>query len=280
MKPVVKAITYIRSRALCHHQFQQFLKEIDAEYGDVVYYTEVPWLSRSSALMRFYSLRQQISKFLAEKKQPMQELHDPFLLADLDFLVDITKHRNILKTSLQGPEAVLSQLYSQIKAFEARLQLVKRHLLEAIPNTAHFSALQEIMTRFPQSNVSAQTRRYALDISSLAEEFKARFQDFAAIKKEITLFSSPFSVDTDDVPNHLQLELIELQCDIESRNRHQQLSLANFYRQLDKDRFRESQVFAKNMLSLFGSTYLCEKTFSVMNINKNRGRAWLTDSHL
>jgi len=108
------------------------------------------------------------------------------------------------------------------------LQLFKRRLLEAIPNTAHFSALQEIMTRFPQSNFSAQMRRYALDISSLAEEFKARFQDFAAIEKEITLFFSPFSVDTDDVPNQLQLELIELQCDTESRNWHKQLSLANF----------------------------------------------------
>ena len=71
-------------------------------------------------------------------------------------------------------------------------------------------------------------RRYALDISSLAEEFKARFQDFAAIEKEITLFFSPFSVDTDDAPNQLQLELNELQCDTESRNRHKQLSLANF----------------------------------------------------
>ena len=136
------------------------------------------------------------------------------------------------------------------------------------------------MTRFPQSNFSAQTRRCALDISSLAEEFKARFQDFAAIEKEITLFSSPFSVETDDVPSHSQLELIEPQCDTESRNRHQQLSLANFYRQLDKDRFREIRVFAKNILSLFGSTYLCEKSFSVMNINMNRGRARLTDSHL
>ena len=125
-----------------------------------------------------------------------------------------------------------------------------------------------------------QTRRYALDISSLAEEFKGCFQDFAAIEKEIILFSSPFSVETDDVPNHLQLELIELQCDTESCNWHQQLSLANMYRQLDKDRFREIRVFAKNMLSFYGSTYLCEKTFSVMNINKNHGRARLTDSHL
>ena len=244
IKPVVKAIN-ICSRPLCHHQFQQFLNEIDAEYGDVVYYTDVRWLSRGSALMCFYSLRQQIGEFLAEKKQPMQELSDPLWLADLGFLVNITKHLTVLNTSLQGPEAVISQLYLQTKAFEAKLQLFKGHLLEAIPNTAHFSALQEIMTRFPQSNFSAQTRRYTLDISSLAEEFKARFQDFAAIKKEITLFSSPFSVDTDDVPNHLQLELIELQCDTESRNWHQQLSLANFYRQLDKDRFREIRdIFA------------------------------------
>ena len=189
--------------------------------------------------MRFYSLRQQIGKFLAEKKQPMQELSDPLWLADLGFLVDITKHLNVLNTSPQGPEAVISPLYSQIKAFEAKLQLFKRHLLEAIPNTAHFSALQVTMTRFPQSTFSVQTRRYALDISSLAEKFKAHFQDFAAFEKEISLFSSPFSVDTEYVPNHLQLELIELQCDTESRNRHQQLSLTNFYQQLDKDRFRE-----------------------------------------
>lgn len=280
MKPVIKTINFIRSRALCHHQFQQFLSEIHAEYGDVVYHTDVRWLSRGSALSRFYSLRQQIGEFLAEKGQPMQELSDPVWLADLGFLVDITKHLNALNTSLQGPDAVISQLYSHIKAFGTKLKLFERHLSQSQPNTAHFSALQEIMTRFPQSNVSAQMRRYASDISSLAEEFRQRFQDFAAIEKEIAIFSSPFSVDTDDVPDHLQLELIELQCDAESRSRHQQLSLANFYRQLDKDRFREIRAFAKKMLSLFGSTYLCEKTFSVMNLNKSRVRTRLTDSHL
>ncbi|KAJ8362532.1 hypothetical protein AAFF_G00369750 [Aldrovandia affinis] len=80
--------------------------------------------------------------------------------------------------------------------------------------------------------------------------------------------------------DHLQLELIELQCGAECRSRHQQLPLVNFYRQLDKGRFQEIRTFAKKMLSLFGSTYLCEKTFSVMNINKNRLRTRLSDSHL
>ena len=41
MKSVAKAIYFIWSKALCHHQFQQFLHDIEAEYGDVSYYSDV-----------------------------------------------------------------------------------------------------------------------------------------------------------------------------------------------------------------------------------------------
>ena len=81
------------------------------------------------------------------------------------------------------------------------------------------------------------------------------------MEKDISLFSSPFSADPDTAPHQLQLELIELQCDDELRGRQQQLSLTDFYRQLEKGRFPEMRTFAKRMLSLFGSTYLCEQTF-------------------
>ncbi|KAK3549650.1 hypothetical protein QTP86_005414 [Hemibagrus guttatus] len=230
MKPVIKVINYIRSKALCHRQFQQFLLDIQAEYGDVVYHNDVRWLSRGSALQRFYSLREEIGQFLAKKGQPMPELSDPFWLADLGFLVDITRHLNALNTSLRGQNAMVSQLYSHVKAFPTKLLLFQRHLSQAQPNTTHFPSLQKIMTSFPQNNISVQMRRYATDVSSLVEEFQQRFRDFAAIEKDIILFSSPFSVDPDDAPEHLQLELIELQCDAEYRSRHQQLPLVNFYR--------------------------------------------------
>ncbi|GAA6087534.1 general transcription factor II-I repeat domain-containing protein 2-like [Tachysurus ichikawai] len=46
MKPVIKTINYIRTKALCHRQFQQFLLDIQAEYGDVVYHNDARWLSR------------------------------------------------------------------------------------------------------------------------------------------------------------------------------------------------------------------------------------------
>ena len=188
MKPVIKAINYIRSRALCHRQFQQFLLDNQAEYGDVVYHNDVRWISRGSALQRFYSLRKEIRQFLEKKGQ----LSVPVWLVDFGFLVDVTRHLNALNTSLQGENAVVSQMYSHIKAFGTKLQLFQRHLSQTQPNTTHFPSLQEIMTSFPENNISAQMRRYAADISSLAEEFQQRFQDFAAIEKEITLFFLSF----------------------------------------------------------------------------------------
>lgn len=85
---------------------------------------------------------------------------------------------NALNTSLQGLNAVVSQLYSHIK-----LLLFQRHLSQTQPNTTHFPSLQEIMTSFPQTNISTQMRRYVADISSLVEEFQHRFQDFAAVRR-------------------------------------------------------------------------------------------------
>ena len=79
-----------------------------------MYHTDVRWLSRGSALQRFYSLKEEIGQFLAKKGQPMSELTDPVWLADFGFLVDIPRHLNALNTSFQGKNALISQLYSDI----------------------------------------------------------------------------------------------------------------------------------------------------------------------
>lgn len=141
----------------------------------------------------------------------MEELSDPVCLADLAFMVDTTKHLNVLNVNLQGQDAVVSQLYAHIKAF-AKLQLFQRHLSRKEPCIAHFPALKEVIDSFPQDNIGAQMMSYATAIASLSMEFNKRFCDFAVIEKDMLLFSS-FSVDPDDAPPQLQMELIELQCD-------------------------------------------------------------------
>ena len=40
MKKVVSTINFIKSRALNHRQFQQFLEDVEAECGDLIYYCE------------------------------------------------------------------------------------------------------------------------------------------------------------------------------------------------------------------------------------------------
>jgi hypothetical protein len=56
MSVVISSINFIRKNSLGHRQFQHFLAEIELEYGDVIYFTEVRWLSRGAALKRFFDL--------------------------------------------------------------------------------------------------------------------------------------------------------------------------------------------------------------------------------
>ena len=180
MNPVVKAINFIRSKALNHRQFHQYLLDMDAEYGDVLYHNDVRWLSRGTALQRFFfSLRKEIGQFLSDKGKPMEELSDPAWLSDFAFMVDITHHLNELNTKLQGKDTVVSQLYAHIKAFVNELRLFKHHLSQKEPDTTQFPALREVQDSIPRGNAGAQTRkRYVAAITSLSDEFNGRFQDF------------------------------------------------------------------------------------------------------
>lgn len=71
----------------------------------------------------------------------------------------------------KGANAVVSQLYSYIKAFGTKLLLFQRQLTQTQPNTTHFPSLQENMTSFSENNICSQMRRYSENISSLNEEF-------------------------------------------------------------------------------------------------------------
>lgn len=111
-------------------------------------------------------------------------------------------------------------------------------------------------------------------------EFNQHFQDFPAIDNDIKMFSTPFSVNV-EVQENVQLELIELQCDDSLRSRHQ--FFFSPVRVLPE--FRNIQILlikrhAQSMMSLFGSTYICEQSFSLMMLKKCSLRASLSDSNL
>jgi hypothetical protein len=56
MDTIIKTVNFIRASALNHCEFVAFFKEVENEYGEIIYYTNVTWLSRGSVLKRFFDL--------------------------------------------------------------------------------------------------------------------------------------------------------------------------------------------------------------------------------
>uniref|UniRef100_A0A3Q4NAB6 Cugbp, Elav-like family member 1 n=1 Tax=Neolamprologus brichardi TaxID=32507 RepID=A0A3Q4NAB6_NEOBR len=108
--------------------------------------------------------------------------------------------------------------------------------LTAVTNAAQYSkfpiATGNKNHQFSTDEYQCAYEENRADVSFLAEQFQQRVLDLAG-------FSSPFSVNPGDAPDHLQVALIKLQCDAECHIWHQQLLLFNFYHQL----YESSKIF-------------------------------------
>ena len=84
-----------------------------------------------------------------------------------------------------------------------------------------------------------------------------------------------------------QLEIIDIQTHTGLKSKFQELcqsptapDLKAFWKCVPKSDFPELNDMALRFVCKFGSTYICEKTFSTMNYIKSKYRSTLTDFHL
>lgn len=268
---VIKTINFIRAKGLNHRQFQEFLKVMGTEFADVCYYTEVGWLSKGQMLKRFYNLRTEIKIFMETKGKPVTEFEDEEWVLDLAFLVDITEHLNDLNLRLQGKNQLINNMFQTITAFERKLKLW--HCQIKLNDLTHFSTLA--------AHKPVSCTKYAALVFDLIKEFQCRFQDFRKNEENFKLFSTPFSLDINKLPSNLQMECIELQSDIQLKEKFGNVSLLEFYKNhLPCDKYPNFYNHALLMSSAFGSTYICEQLFSKMKYTKNQHRTKITDKHL
>uniref|UniRef100_A0A674JUH9 SPIN-DOC-like zinc-finger domain-containing protein n=1 Tax=Terrapene triunguis TaxID=2587831 RepID=A0A674JUH9_9SAUR len=274
MSVVVSIVNLIRSRGLKHRTFRAFLEGEDAECSDLIYHTEVRWLSRGRVLQRFVALKEEIAKFLENGPIKFPELENESWNQDLFFFCDITAHLNDLNIQLQGKNQLIFQMCAAVKAFKMKLKLFRSQLSKG--EMCHFPTCAQ---RIPQNKHAELGEKYAKHINLLIEEFDRRLTLSKDDDIQLKLIEDPFSVDPEEVTQDLQLEVIELQCSAVYRNKHRESSLWDFYKSLDDEKYKNLIEVALKTFSIFGSTYICEQTFSIMNMNKNKQRSSLTDDH-
>ncbi|XP_067949860.1 general transcription factor II-I repeat domain-containing protein 2-like [Watersipora subatra] len=273
MDVVVKTVNYIRSRGLNHRQFTSFLADMESEYGELIYHTEVRWLSRGKVLRRFFALRHEIASFMTMKNKAVPLLTDSTFQCNLAFLTDITDHLNTLNIKLQGKQQIITQMYDSVKSFRVKLRLWMKQLGEG--NLAHFSTLNSL------GNVETKClKEYADLMSELLQQFDVRFADFKLLEPQFQLFSTPFAVEIDAIAEELQMELVELQCDTILKQKYAEVGIPEFYTFLSRERFPRLLSATARILPMFGSTFACEQFFSSMKVNKSVLRSQLTNEHL
>ena len=57
----IKVVNSILANKLHHRQFKKILEEAESQYGDIVYFCPVRWLSRGLMLSQVYVLRNKIA---------------------------------------------------------------------------------------------------------------------------------------------------------------------------------------------------------------------------
>ncbi|XP_005344722.1 general transcription factor II-I repeat domain-containing protein 2 isoform X1 [Microtus ochrogaster] len=263
MDVVVDSVNCICSRGMNHGDFTTLLYELDSQYGSLLYHTSLKWLGRGLVLRRFFESLEEIDLFMSSRGKPVPQLSSQDWILDLAFLVDMTTHLNTLDASLQGHSQMVTQMYDFIRAFLTKLCLWETHL--ASNNLAHFPTLKLV------SQSESDGLNYIPKIAELKTEFQRRLADFKAWEKELTLLSSPFSVQIDSVPEELQMEVIDLQCNTALRTKYDKVGVPDFYKHLWSS-YPRYRLHCAKMLSMFSSTHICEQLFSIMKLSKKEAQ--------
>nr|KAF6336872.1 hypothetical protein mMyoMyo1_012078 [Myotis myotis] len=257
MDIVIYTITWLHSHGSTHRKFSALFSELDTQYGHLTY-MELKWLSRGMVLRQFFELLEEIDIFMSSKGKSVPQLRNKDWVKDLAFLVDIMTYVNMLDVALQGHSQMVTQMYHAVRSFLAKLCLWETHL--ARNNLAHFPTLRLV------SENESDGLNYIPKIKELKTEFQKRFSDFKLYENELILFSSPFSININNVNEELQMEVIELQHNTILKTKYDDVGIPEFFKYLGNSYPKYKNHCAK-ILSMFGSTYICEQLFSVMTQN-------------
>ncbi|XP_065148348.1 general transcription factor II-I repeat domain-containing protein 2-like [Paramisgurnus dabryanus] len=295
MATVVKIVNFIVKRSsLTHRQFQSLLEEMDSTYKDIPLHSAVRWLSCGKVLERFVGCFDSVKAFLAEKGQVYNELDDETWVLKLMFLADITGHLNELNLRLQGAEQTILNMFETWASFVDKLTIFSRDI-----SSSKFQYFKHVRELSAQRSIN--TGEISKYISELESEFKTRFGDFRKYGPMFPFLINPESFDGHEFDESLigwmntqdmEMQLIELKTsalwmtkfaelrkELETTAGNNQGSCIFTCWASLPEKFCCLKRLALALLTVFGSTYLCEQIFSHMNSVLSPSRNRLSVDH-
>ncbi|XP_054767064.2 SCAN domain-containing protein 3-like [Lytechinus pictus] len=286
LNKLIEIVNFLRAKSSKQHRdLRTFLQDEEAEYFDIPLHTAVRWLSKGEVLKRMWTLRAHIVSYLGQSTDVRAKKHLGFMTDDgmmtkIAFLVDIFTHLNGLNLKLQGRGKSLAACRKTVKTFQGMLPV---YLKDLTKDKKYFPTLKEYG---PNAIVGAEF------VQKLMDEFHTRFADFKNLDSILLVVTQPFLVDPTDErwleqagaispdmsQQDLQEQLIELQADDELKLQFNGQELEKFWIELTG--FPVLRSMSTKILTIFGSTYICEQCFSNMNFIKNKYRNRITNTHL
>jgi hypothetical protein len=140
--------------------------------------------------------------FLDMKGNSFPQLTDRDWMHDFAFCIDIAQYLNELHNSLQGTNQLISKMFAKIKVFKSKLQLWELQL-----RSNNLAPLPTLRTKKP-SDIRNMLKKFRFYNKNLTLNFK----NFKNMRPLLVLFSTPFDVNVETVPDNSQLEITDLQC--------------------------------------------------------------------
>lgn len=319
MSLVIRVVNFIVARALNDRQFNALLEEVGNQYPGLILHNNVRWLSRGKVLNRFAACLSEIRIFLEMKGVKHPELDNTAWLLHFHYLVDITGHLNQLNVKMQGIGNTISSLQQAVFAFESKLEVFLRDIetgrLLHFGGLQQFR--DACLASDPTQHLDLQ--QLADYTSNLLQSFKARFGEFRANTGLFKFITHPHECEVDKInlmciPGvsiaDFELEVADLKASdiwmtkFKSLNEElerlarQRAELAREHKWSEIKKLQpEDQLILKTwnelpvtyhtmqrvciaVLTMFGSTYACEQSFSHMRNIKTNLRSRLTDGSL
>lgn len=240
-------------------------------------------------------------------------LKSPCFLKRLNFIVDILKLMNQINLQLQGKHNYIGNMLETINKFDTSLELLNDDIMNSRIESQNFFFLHKYLSESEstlEENMKNEFSRFITD--HFLHQLRERFQDIKHIEKVFDFLIDPLNfnvknyslireicekLDLND-PMRLRDEIVTLQSnsavktllsDNQKNNLLNSKNIATVWKNIFE--ILECQLQGENetsqlvllvakVLSIFGSTWVCEASFSDLKRLKSKNRSNITQKNL